>query len=219
MTEVKRSFFLASRFHIDHAIGFASSRFGVSGLRRRQRLPPARETESNMLEDADAFIPFAGKNGQLFIGKAGGIDLVDLFGKAIAPGRLLQWRRAFERRGRELKRRDIRYVVNFAPSAHIVCAGDLPDDLAGKLSSPVPALLKTGPIENVTFIDSLDALRRPGAEFGVYRKTARIGRNMAPGSPIATPAARSKSSRPSPGSKGARSISTYAMATAISRSS
>lgn len=124
-----------------------------------------------MLDDADAFTPFEGKNGQLFIGQAGSLNLVDLFSKNASSARLFQWWKTFERRGRELKRRGIPYVVNFAPSAHIVCASALPDDLRGRLRSPVPALMEFGSLDNVTFIDALPALQDVACEWDVYRKT------------------------------------------------
>lgn len=124
-----------------------------------------------MLDDVDAFTPFEGKNGQLYIGRASALDLVDLFGKQASSARLFHWWKTFERRGRELKRRGIPYVVNFAPSAHIVCESALPDDLRGRLRSPVPALIKLGALDNVTFIDSLPALQNAAGEWDVYRKT------------------------------------------------
>jgi len=83
----------------------------------------------------DCFTPLSGKNGQLFAGIAGGIDLIDLFSTAAPSGTLLHWKRTIGRRGRELKRRGIPYVVNLVPSAHIVCMADLPDDLAERLIS------------------------------------------------------------------------------------
>lgn len=124
-----------------------------------------------MLNDADATTPFEGKNGQLYIGQTGGLNLVDLFSKNASRARLFHWWKTFERRGRELKRRGIPYIVNFAPSAHIVCASALPDELRGKLRSPVPALMELGPLDNVTFIDALSALQEVAGEWDVYRKT------------------------------------------------
>lgn len=127
--------------------------------------------KARMSDTGVAFTPFEGKNGQLYVGKASGLDLVELFSKEAPSARLFHWWKTFERRGRELKRRGVRYVVNFAPSAHFVCESALPDELLAKLRSPVPALMKLGPLDNVTFIDSLPALQGLDCEWRVYRKT------------------------------------------------
>lgn len=127
-----------------------------------------------MSEIVDGFTPLEGKNGQLFAGNSpnGGIPLIDLFSTPAPLGTLRLWKRTFARRGRELKRRGIPYVVTLVPSAHILRETDLPDDLAGKLRSPVPALLEMlESVDNVTVIDFLDALRRPTGDVDVYRKT------------------------------------------------
>lgn len=123
---------------------------------------------------AASLTALVGKNGQLFAGNCpnGGIPLVDLFSAPASPGTLRLWKRTLARRGRELRQRGIPYVVMLVPSAHFVCADDLPDDLRGKLRSPVPAFLATArALDNVTVIDLLEPLLHAKGDLAVYRKT------------------------------------------------
>lgn len=114
-----------------------------------------------------------GRNGRLYLGSQDAFDVHDFVSDTgFNPTLIQRWRRTLRRRAREMKRRGIPYAVWFVPDAHSVYPEDLPAGIDPHFTPPSRRFLDAvRDIEDVIFIDPLDALRSAKGGLDLYKKT------------------------------------------------